>query len=338
VGKSEVELDGFFGRSFGGRAIVTQVPTALNWLKCESLVYQDESSQQLHLTTLGSVAVRSVLPLKLASGFARLIRDLLLLDEDAELLGRWTPLDFLICLELLHDDTPSLRRFSADLADQVMAWCEGHSTQVPVLFRKWLLGEKGHSKAAEVLGSMGIEPPNKVADLDEWCRQRAYLATFNAIVLHERALGRSITDLQRQYGIENLEGVEERWRDTLIWLLAGVTQLLDVKVFYFHLKEECDASQERVATIKRHLGVMRHQVLDLMEQLKFASPLGGLVLAMRRRKGKAGIGVESIRRLEEAGITQVGQLQQLSTDDMRRMGVRKDIGKKILGHIRQMAV
>jgi hypothetical protein len=42
--------------------------------------------------------------------------------------------------------------------------------------------------------------------------------------------------------------------------------------------------------------------------------------------------------LEEAGITQVGQLQQLSTDDMRRMGVRKDIGKKILGHIRQMAV
>jgi hypothetical protein len=266
------------------------------------------------------------------------MRDLLSLAEDETTIGRWTQLDFLLTIELLHDDTLSLRRFSADLAGQVIGWCEGHSQQIPMLFRRWLRGEKDHSNAAEVLGSLGVEPRDKTADRDEWARQRGYLSTFNAIVLYERSMGRSVTDLERQFKVANLEGVEERWRDTMIWLLGGLSQLLDVKVYYYHLKEECDSDGERIKLVKRHLAAMHRQALELVEQIKFASPLGALVLAMRRRKGKAGVGVESIRTLEAAGLNQLSQIASLNLDQLAAFGLRKDIARRISNHLRHSRV
>jgi hypothetical protein len=337
AGKTVGELETFFGRSLGGRAIAPQVAGALRWIQGEVLAYQDEVSGKHKLTTLGAATVRAVLPLPIGAGFARLIRDLLCLAEDQETFGRWTALDFLLALELLHDDTPSLRRFSADLADQVLTWCEGHAPQVPMLFRRWLRGEKGHSKAAEVLGSLGVEPRDRVSDRDEWARQRGYLATFNAIVLNERAMGRAIKDLERQYRISNLEGVEERWRDTMLWLLAGLANVLEVKVFYFHLKEDCNADQERIKTVKRHLGMMRRQVLELVEQIKFASPLGP-VLRDIRRLTRGGVGVQTIRRLEQAGVTDLKRLYQLGLDGIVGLGVRRDIAKRIVAFVRRRAL
>lgn len=338
TGKTVADLETFFQRSLGGRAIVAQIPAALRWLNQQRLAYHDETTDHHHLTVLGDGAVRSVLPLTVAAGFGWLMRDLLSLGEDDHLLGRWTPLDTLLVLELLHDDTPTLRKFGAELTGQVESWCEGHSAQVPLLFRRWLRGGKGHANAAEVIGSLGLEPARKVADRDEWARQRGYLATFNAVVLHERAQGRSLADLERQYGLTNLEGVEERWRDTHLWLLAGIARLLDVRAFYYHLREECGADLERVKRVKRHLGAMHRQMLELIEQIKFASPLGALVLTLRRRKGKAGVGVDSIRRLEEAGLTQVAQVARLSADQLAGHGVRKDIARRIVNHLKAMAV
>lgn len=337
VGKTVGELETFFYRSFGGRAIASQVTEALRWLQGELLVFHDEADGKRKLTTLGAATVRAVLPLRVGAGFARLLRDLMSLAEDEETLGRWTPLDFLIAIELLHN-TPSLRRFSGDLADQVVTWCESHSTQVPLLFRRWLRGQKAHSNAVEVLGTIGVEPKDNVADREEWARQRGFVATFNAIVLYERAMGRSVIDLERQYAIANLEGIEERWRDTILWLLAGLIQLLDVKVFYYHLCEDCGANAERVKTVKHHLATMRWQGLELVEQVKFASPLGALILAMRRRKGKAGVGIESIRKLEDAGVTQLAQVANLSPDQFAAYGVRKDIAKRIIGHLKQITL
>jgi helicase len=163
------------------------------------------------------------------------------------------------------------------------------------------------------------------------------LATFNAIVLFERSMGHSVVDLERQYGIVNLEGVEERWRDTMIWLLAGIAQVLDIKSFYFHLKEECGADQERVKAVKQLLASMRMQALELVEQVKYASPLGGLVLAMRRRNGKAGVGVESIRKLEHAGVTQLAQIARLSPMELREFGLRGDVAQRIAAHLKLAA-
>lgn len=329
AGKSTAELESFFNRSLGGRAIAPQVGHSLKWLQCEMLAYADEIRGTTKLTRLGAAAVRAVLPLRIGGGFGRLIRDLLSLGEDDETLGRWTPLDFLIALELLHEDTPALRRFGAGLTDQVVSWCEGDPQQVPMLFRRWLCGTEGYSRAAEVLGSLGVEPRARTPDRDEWARQRGYLATFNAIVLHERSMGRSVIDLERQYGITNLEGVEERWRDTMIWLLAGVATVLDVKCFFFHLKEDCAASDTRIKTVKRYLAQMRVVALELIEQLKYASPLGGMLLAMKRR-GQTGVGTETLRKLEGMGVTRSDQLGGVGLEGLVAAGVRRSIAKKLL--------
>ena len=156
-------------------------------------------------------------------------------------------------------------------------------------------------------------------------------------MLWERSLGRGPVDLERQFGIERLEGIEERWRDTALWLLSGVTHLLDVRVFYHHLKDQCEASPERVKEVKGLLRGMNRQALELIEQLKLASPLGGLVAAMRRL-GRAGVGVESVRKLEAAGYSRVVDVSRLSVEQVVGCGVRRDIAKRITSYLRRTQV
>ncbi len=331
-GRAIQELEGFFHQSLGGQAVAARVSPAARWLQDQLLAFEDEGTKRLRLTRLGEASVRTMLPPHVGASFGRLIRDLLSLAEDSHTLARWTPLDFLIVLDLLHDSLPSLRRYSADMAEQVAAWCEGHSQQVPMLYRRWLRGAKGHSQAAEVLGSLGIEPSERGIDRDEWARTRGVVATFNAIVLYERAMGRSVEDLSRQFGVANLEGVEEKWRDTLIWLLAGLARMLDIKCFFFHLKEECTANDARIKLVKHQLTQMRMTALELIEQLKYASPLGGMLLAMKRR-GQKGVGTETLRRLEGLGVTRIADLGQLGLHGLVAAGVRRSIAKKVLAHV-----
>lgn len=340
IGRASSEVESFFDRSLGGKEISAQVPGAIRWLQDQALAFDDKESGRTRLTVLGESAVRAVLPLPIAGGLGRLFRDLLALDSDDEYLGRWTPLDSLIVLELLHGQTPSLRRYSADLNESVIGWIEAHGSMAPVLFRHWLRGNKGYSNASEVLGSLGVVPKIKVADLEEWSRQQGVLATFKSIVLYERALGRSVSDIARQWQIkvDILDGIEERWRDTMLWLLGGLSHVLDVRSFYFHLCGECGASPERVKVVKRHLGTMCHQTYDLIEQVKFASPLGAMVLAMRRRNGKAGVGVESMRKLERAGVTQIAQLRKLSDHELKDLGLRPNITLRLKHYLRTLNV
>lgn len=332
AGRSAAELEAFFEHSLGGAAIAPQVHVALRWLTEQLLVFEEEGTGRLRLTRLGEASVRSILPLDIGAGLGRLVRDILSLSEDAQTLDRWTALDCLIVLDLLHDGFPSLRRYSAGMGDQVAGWCEAHPQQVPMLYRRWLRGARGHAQAAEVLGSLGVEPAERGVDRDEWSRMRGVVAAFHAIVLFERAMGRSVDDLTRQYDIANLEGLEERWRDTMIWLLAGVARVLDIKCFFFHLKKDCTASDDRIKTVKLHLLRMRTVALELTEQLKYASPLGGMLLVMKRR-GQTGVGTETLRRLEGLGITKADDIGRLGLDGLVAAGVRRTIAKKVLAHV-----
>jgi len=338
-GLSEADLGSFCLASLAGAELKSQVPAALSWLERQRLLYTDPEDQRVRLTRLGAAVNRGVLPLALGGQFGAVMRDLLSLSEDDETLGRWTPLDFLTVLELLNDRGPSLRRFSLELSKIVNTWCEAHPKQVPMLFRRWLRGERGHSEAAEVLGSMGLEPRDPVPDRDEWARQRGYVAAFNAIVLYERANGRPVVDLERQFGVTNLAGIEERWRDTMMWLVAGLIHVLDVKTVFFHLKEECGADLGRIKAVKHHLGKMRHEAVDLLEQLKWASPLGAMLLSMRRRSGGSlGIGERSIRRLEDAGAVNAKQIASMSLETLGDLGLRPDIARRIQLQAKRMLV
>lgn len=335
AGQTRQQLESFFSRSLGGQQLSSQTESALNWLEQHTLAYRSEGSIY-QLTVLGQRAVRSVLPLPLAAGFAQLMRDLFTLDSSDQLLSQWKPLDHLLVLNLLHDNTPSLRSFSDKLAHQVIGWCETHSAHIPLLFRDWIRGEKGHSKAIEVLGSLGVSPAKLGNSSDEWARKQGYLATFNTIVLHERGQGQSSQRLEQQFAIKNLEGIEERWRDDMLWLLSGLVRLLEIRTFYYHLREECDADAERIKRIKRLLGVMRRQIYDLQEQLKYCSPLGPLLREIRRTtRSSPGIGVQTIRRLEDSGVTSMKELQHLGFDGLLKKGIRRDIAKKINSYLRR---
>lgn len=338
-GLSLEQLQGFFERSLGGKALTAHVPNALTWLTdpMRVLAYQDEHGKY-RPTVLGQQATRAVLPLDLAAGFAQLVRDLLTIDPSDRLLEQWQPLDHLVVLDLLYDRTPNLRRFSKALVGQVDGWMEASPGRTPLLFREWIAGQQGASRAEEVLGSLGVSPPDGRRDAGEWARQRAYLGVFRSIILYERGLGTRIEDLQRRWRVKNLVGVEERWRDDMLWLLSGLAKILDLRCFYYHLREECDADPERVRGVKKRLRRMRLQTYDLQEQLKYCSPLGPVLRSIRSTMGGAGgatVGVGTIHKLEDAGIQSLTELIGLQVDDLVRMGIRRDLARQIYVYVRR---
>src|SRR5262249_54253901 len=155
-------------------------------------------------------------------------------------LSQWIPLDHLLVLECLSTRSPFLRRFSQSLSDQLDSWMEGHPKDIPVIYREWIRGEKGKSRADQLLGSLGF-----VLD-SETARKTALLATFRAIILKERGEGVSSIDLERRWSVANLSGVEEQWRDYQLWLISGCRALFETPCFYYCLRESCEANDIRI--------------------------------------------------------------------------------------------
>lgn len=338
AGVLEADLRAFFERSLGGSSVVPRLHGALAWLAdpARLLAFRDDQ-RRYRLTALGLRATRTVLPLEIAAGFAQLIRDVLSIDTMDKLLARWRPLDHLILLELLSDRSLSLRPFSSALVEHVDVWMEKTPARTPLVYREWIAGQRGGSRAAEVLGSLGL-PTRNEGDEDKAARRQAYLATFRALVLYERGQGVSVENLERRWGVMGLEGIEERWRDDHLWLLAGLAKILDLRCFYAHLREHCGADTERIHRVKGLLREMRNQAFELQEDLKYCSPLGPVLRGIRRTalaKNGPAIGVQTIRRLEEAGYRTVADLARLSVNDLVGAGVRRDRAESIRTYLRR---
>jgi hypothetical protein len=164
------------------------------------------------------------------------------------------------------------------------------------------------------------------------------MAVFRALLLAERGQGIDMVSVERRWKIKDLEGVEERWRDEMLWLLAGLGQILDVRCFYFHLREGCAASTERIRHVKLVFQRMRAQVFDLQDHLKYCSPLGPVLRRLRSTRRSApgpSVGVQTIRRLEEAGIHSVAELAPLHVDDLVRLDIRRHLAKQICAYVRR---
>jgi superfamily II DNA/RNA helicase len=272
-GLAAQELRDFFARSLGGRGLAARVGQALDWLTDPRrvLAFLDER-RRYRPTVLGLRASRAALPLGVAAGYARLVRDLLALDPSDELLGEWRPLDHLLVLELTYPHSGPATRFSERLAGKIDPWMQADPARVSRLYGAWIGGPAGDSKAHQLLGSLRAGRGESIRP--EPARKTAYLALLRSILLFERGQGTPEADLGRQWGVSGLEGVEERWRDDLLWLLAGVRDLLEVRCFYFHLKEVCQADSERVRRADAALRRMRRQTFELQQQLKHCSPPG----------------------------------------------------------------
>jgi superfamily II DNA/RNA helicase len=345
-GRSKEQVTRFFSESLGGKWITNQVGPALQWLRRQKLAYlagEDTDGEagkkpgHYFLTALGEHAVKTMLPLHLAAGWAQLIRDLLIIDEEEEHLQAWRPLDHLLLLELTFDRTLSLRRFSRALEEEVNAWCEQHPSQTPILFRKWMIGSTGHSRAGEVLGSLGVELPRDRSQEAqfEWARRQCYKAMFRSLVIYERAYGEKPEDIARTYDVQDLPGVEEQWRDRLMWLLAGVAEILEIRSFYYHLREHCGASPRRVRRVKRALRHMRNQAHRLQDLLKYLSPLGGALRDIRKAVKTDGgkVGVQTMRRLEEDGLQSLKELSTLSIEEMKEKGVNDRYANQVRNYL-----
>jgi len=330
AGTTQTEIETFFLRSFGGQHLAALTGTAFYWLETHKLSYSDEQNI-FKLTVLGRSTAISVLPPLLAAGYARLLRDLLEGDPSDRALSRIGPLDHLICLNLLHDRVPNLRPYSDAMVKMVDSWSEKNPQSSSHLFQRWIRGDKGHSRAHEILGSLGVAFEGKTLDSrKESARRLAYRSVFNAIVILQRGSGASNESLERQFGIKNFEGVEEQWRDTSLWLLLGLTRILDIKCFFYHLKENCHADVERIQKVKRLIGTMRRDVMDLQEQIKYCSALGPFLRELKRSAGsRSGVGIQSIRRLEDSGVKSFAEVRALGLNGIIAQGVRKDIAKRI---------
>lgn len=337
-GASVEDLSRFFSRTLGGKGVVNCLTRALEWLTISdrALAYCDDGGRY-HLTALGRIATLAMIPLPVASGFAQLIRDLLSVDSSDRLLESWKSLDHLIVLALLHDGFPLLRTYSNALADQVDAAMERLGSEIPMLYREWIHGTPSASRSPEVLASLGIVVDNTKKPLMTSAHKMAYSAVFFALVIHDRANGISTEDLERTWDIRNLSGVDERLRDDSLWLLAGVAKMLDTRCFFYHLREKCNADADRIRRVKRNLNAMRHQVYELLEELRYCSPLGALLRSLRStRKPKQGatVGLRTIERLEAAGITSLPMIAQKSVADLVSLGIRRRYAEQIIAYVR----
>lgn len=333
---SEAQIQQFFARSLVGDTFSKTLGEALHWM-CDSrriLAYRTEDGS-IAPTSLGKAAIRGTLPLVAASGFGSLVRDVLSLGEEQAFFGEWSELDHLLIAELLSERTVNLRPFSEDLARQVDSWIE-RSPKKSVLYRSLLRGSADFSKADELFGSLLIENSTGEIDSSESARRKGYLAMFRAIVLWERACGGDPPVVERNWRISDLLGVEEQWRDDRIWLLSALVEICDIRCFYFHLQQECEADEERVRETKRQFQRLRVLAFDALGRLKYCSPLGPLLVQMRRSAGHSpGVGAKTIQKLENLGVTSLATLAKMSDADFEDAGIGSAIAKRIRAYIRR---
>ena len=169
-------------------------------------------------------------------------------------------------------------------------------------------------------------------------RQVAYQATCRAIILWQRSQGVNPEDVIRRWKVKDIKEVEEKWRDDRLFILGAMASLWEIRGFYYHLREECGADDDRVHRVKRALQRISAHTYQLLDLLAWCSPLGPLFVRMRRalasKKGTVPARA-TLRRIEENGITSVEALRSMNEGDFKQMGIRRDLAGTILGFVRR---
>jgi len=340
AGVTSGEIASLLGHTLGGPSLLSRIDPALRWLTdpARALAYSGDDSRY-RLTVLGRAGVQSMLPLGYVAGVGQLVRDLISLDPSTRLLGRWSGLDHLFLISLASDRAPRLRRFSESLAEQVDGWLEKRPVgEKSLLFADWVAGDEASSKADELFGSLSLSERRGGSQRAPDARKRSYVAMLSAILLEERSEGRPCGELEKRWGIQGLEGAEESWRDSALWMLSGHAAICQIRAFYHHLQANCGSTPEQCLDAKKVLGRMRSDAYDAIERLKYCSPLGPLMRGVRQSLGgteQPTIGVGTIRTLEAAGVTSIQQVAQLEADELVRLGVQKRFARQLREYVRR---
>ena len=331
-GFTRQELEKFTSSLLAGEELEANLDEALKWLSEPGvlLAYERKEDGVLFPTTLGRASALGGLSPMVAAAIGRLFRDLLSVDENLSITSSLSGLDILLLGELLADRNFVGGQYSKALGEQVDNWME-RSTDKSKLFNQWIRPSDGNTRADELFGSLGISAGKNAA---ESARKQGYLRMRAAAILWMRGQGVSWPDISRRWGVEAADISEEEWIRSRSWLISGLAAIFDIRCFYYHLREECSASDEQVARAKNIFRRLRAECFQVLGRLKYCSPLGPLLSRMKS-SGTRGIGIATIEKLESAGLTTPQAISELSEEKGRELGIDSRRLGVIRGYLRR---
>jgi len=331
-GFTKEELEKFTSSLLAGEELAPGLDKGLKWLSEPGvlLAYERKEDGVLFPTSLGRASAIGGLPPSIAAAVGRLLRDLFSVDDDLSITSSLSGLDILLLAELVSERNFVGGQYSKALGDQVENWTE-RSPDKSKIFNQWIRSGEGSSHADELFGSLGIARGKNAA---ESARKQGYMRMRAAAILWMRGRGALWMDISRQWGVEGANISEDEWIRNRSWLISGFAAILDIRCFYFHLREECEASDEKIAKAKKILRRLRAECFQVLGRLKYCSPLGPLLTRMKSA-GTKGVGVVTIEKLEAAGLTTPQAISELTEERARELGIDPKRLAVIRGYLRR---
>jgi helicase len=335
TGMQVEELRKFASSLLAGNRLESVIDASVRWVSGSSilLAHQPEEGDCIVPTRLGQACSRSGLRPSVAAAFANLLRDLMCIDEEMRLFPQLSMLDLLLLAEILSDRKFVGGRFSAGLGEQVENWAATCSEK-SLLFNQWIRGKEGHSKAEEIFGSLGVDSPKSKTSSKDLQRQHGYLHMRAVAILWSRGVGTSWGDISRRWKIDPEEIGEEEWIRSRSHLISGFAEICDVRCFFYHLKENCNADDAKIQKAKNTLRRLRAGCFKILGRLKYCSPLGPFLVSMKR-SGTKGVGKVTIEKLEDAGITSAKEILEMSDDRIVELGIDSKKMNAIRSYLRR---
>jgi hypothetical protein len=147
------------------------------------------------------------------------------------------------------------------------------------------------------------------------------------------------------YAAPDLEERRDEIIDRTVWLLHGLERLLEIPHFYNHLIEEVKLEKSQVKAIDQTFRTIRRRIFSLIANLRYASPLGGLIRIIAqqvREENKRRItidpnatrltapGEQTLQALLAHGINTLQKLNACSEETLVSWGLRQDHVKLLL--------
>ena len=302
------------------------LPRILRYITDWKLAYLNEDTNEYQLTYLGKISSHCYLSPLTAANFGQLMRDLLSDKHDGSHIAQLSPIDYLIILCLVSTENKPVVRYSKSLLKKIDGWMENLPLEEKsYLYRTWIV-----KAPDELLGSANVVFDQRNSD------KYVYQCTYTAMMIYDLSKGIAYSQINDFYKTD-IEELQEKLRDNAIWILCGFEQLLDIKSFYYHLKNNCEVETEEIQSIDRAFNKASRIIFGLVANLKFRSNLGSLVRGIKRVYPHANSypGEGTLRKLEENGIGAIKDLVGKKPSDLVSMGIRKDYVDLICGYIKK---
>ena len=112
---------------------------------------------------------------------------------------------------------------------------------------------------------------------------------------------------------------------------------MEVRSFYYHLKTNCEAETEDIASVDQAFRKGSKTIFALIANLKYRSKLGEMVRSIKRIfPGEPSYpGDNTLRKLQENGINTIKDIVGKSVEDLAALGIRHDYAALIVSYIKK---